>query len=189
MIEDVRLRLSPKDGADYELLARRASEELGLDRKDVHDVAVVRKSIDARQRRVMLNLMLRVAFGDDKSVDRNIREVELKTVGEDAPTVVVVGAGPAGLFAALKLLEYGIRPIVLERGKDVDRRAVDLAKISREGILNPDSNYCFGEGGAGAFQMANSLHGARSAEMWMMFCSYLCSLAPNGRFCATLTHT
>lgn len=151
MIEDVRLRLSPKDGADYELLARRASEELGLDRKDVHDVAVVRKSIDARQRRVMLNLTLRVAFGDDKSVDRNIREVELKTVGEDAPTVVVVGAGPAGLFAALKLLEYGIRPIVLERGKDVDRRAVDLAKISREGILNPDSNYCFGEGGAGAF--------------------------------------
>lgn len=151
MIEEIRVRMTPEEGADREYLIKTAAHRLGLDKKEIHDIAVVRKSIDARQKRVMLNLTLRVASGGDNSVDRKIREVQFKSVSESSHTVIIVGAGPAGLFAALKLLEYGIRPVVLERGKDVERRTIDLAKISREGILDADSNYCFGEGGAGAF--------------------------------------
>jgi uncharacterized FAD-dependent dehydrogenase len=109
---------------------------------------IVKRSIDARQRRVMINITLRLYLDEmPKEVFEHIDYNHLTSSRQ----VIVVGAGPAGLFAALRLIELNIKPIVLERGKDVDSRRKDMAAISRENIVNPDSNYCFGEGGAGAF--------------------------------------
>lgn len=151
MTTDVSLRVEPKTGAVAELLKARVSIETGIPEKEIGDIRVVRRSIDARRRNVMVNLTVRVAWGDDKEVKPLYEPVSFKPVGECAPVLVIVGAGPAGLFAALKAIRCGIRPIVLERGSDVDTRRVELAAISRTGEVDPESNYCFGEGGAGAY--------------------------------------
>ncbi|MDE6377579.1 MAG: NAD(P)/FAD-dependent oxidoreductase, partial [Duncaniella sp.] len=99
----------------------------------------------------MVNLGVKVWVGETPATDSLITPVTYRRVPQDAPQVIVVGAGPAGLFAALRLIELGVRPIVLERGKDVDARKRDMAAISRDNVVDPDSNYCFGEGGAGAY--------------------------------------
>lgn len=151
MITDVSLRADPKTGATTELLKARVSIETGVPEKEINDLRIVRRSIDARQRNVMVNLTVRIACGDDKKVKPLYEPVVFKPVGDDAPDIVIVGAGPAGLFAALKAIQYGMRPIVLERGSDVDSRRIELARISRTGVVDPESNYCFGEGGAGAY--------------------------------------
>ena len=138
-----------------ELLHKYVEKELGLSPKGgitrLKRVDIMKRSIDARQRRVMVNLTVtaHVDAIDEQAVAAH--PVEYKPVPDDAPQAVVVGAGPAGLFAALALIEHGIRPIMLERGKDVDSRRRDLAAISRQNVIDPDSNYCFGEGGAGAY--------------------------------------
>lgn len=150
MIQEVRLRTLPKTAAVKEDLLQKVAAELGIGASDINDIAIVKRSIDARQRCVMVNLTMRVALGDDTTAIPERRDVVFKDVANDPP-VIIVGAGPAGLFAALKCMELGLRPIVLERGKEVERRAVDLAAISRTGHLDPNSNYSFGEGGAGAF--------------------------------------
>ena len=134
-----------------ERLPAEAARELGIAPARVKRVDVLRRGIDARRRHVTVNLTLGVHV-DEVDLSATLYEPEaFPTLAADAPQAVVVGAGPAGLFAALRLIQLGIRPVVLERGKNVDDRRRDMARISREGIVDPDSNYCFGEGGAGAY--------------------------------------
>lgn len=151
MTEDINLRVSPKVAGTSRLLEKEIERALRKPMADINDYRIIKRSIDARKRNVLINLTVRVATGSDKDVKPIIREHSFVPVPKDAPVLVVVGAGPAGLFGALKAIESGIRPILLERGRDVDSRRVDIANISREGKINPVSNYCFGEGGAGAY--------------------------------------
>lgn len=149
MKHQLQLRLKPETAFDPLRLKIYVSTELDIDVNSITEVRVLRRSIDDRQRQVMVNLSVEVF--QDELPPAGFEPVEYRPVAADARQAVVVGAGPAGLFAALRLIERGVRPIVLERGKNVDDRKPDLARISREGIVDPDSNYCFGEGGAGAF--------------------------------------
>ena len=151
MQQDIEIRIKPEEAANPEALTRAAARKLGIKTGSINDVRVVRRSVDARKKPVSLNMRVRVATGGDMQVAPVARPIDFHPVAPDAPEAIIVGAGPAGLFAALRCIERGIRPIVLERGKDVDRRRLDIAAISREGIINPESNYCFGEGGAGTF--------------------------------------
>ncbi len=150
MIEELQLRLDPETAYTPLRLNATISDTLHIDINQIKSVKTIKRSIDARQRNVKINLSLRVYIDEFPESQSLITPIEYKPV-TDNRQVIVVGAGPAGLFAALRLIENGIKPIVLERGKDVDSRRIDMAKISRENIVNPDSNYCFGEGGAGAY--------------------------------------
>lgn len=150
MIHNLQLRVDPRTAATPLLLKARASSALDVDANAIRDIVVKKRSIDARQRRVMVNLTVDVYVGEDAPQSPLLNPVCYGDVST-APQAIVVGAGPAGLFAALRLIELGVRPIILERGKDVDARRVDMAQISRNNVVDPDSNYCFGEGGAGAF--------------------------------------
>ncbi len=152
MQERLDLRVDPRTAAEDLVLRMAVSTQLGIDVNRIKHIRITRRSIDARQRRVMVNLTVDVWIDEEPdSTGPEIHSPVYATLPSGAPEAVVVGAGPAGLFAALRLIELGIRPIVLERGKDVDSRRVDMARISRENVVDPDSNYCFGEGGAGAF--------------------------------------
>ncbi|MDE6503983.1 MAG: FAD-dependent monooxygenase [Muribaculaceae bacterium] len=144
------LRLSPETAFEPLRLNAYVSTALGVDINRIRQIDVVKRSIDARQRRVMVNLSIRVHLDEITPAD-DCTLPEMPVLEADAPQAIVVGAGPAGLFASLQLIREGIRPIMLERGKDVDSRRADMAAIAREGRVDPDSNYCFGEGGAGAF--------------------------------------
>lgn len=151
MIESTQLRLSPQEAADMAEVKRQAARSLGLKPERINDVRISRRSIDARKRDIAINLTVVVATGDDLTALPPLEPVAFGQLPDDAPQVVIVGAGPAGLFAALRAIEHGMRPILLERGRDVDTRRVDIARMSRSGKVDPDSNYCFGEGGAGTF--------------------------------------
>ena len=151
MIHDISLRVDPAVAANELRLQHTLSGQLNIDANRIKGITIVRRSIDARQRKVMINLGLKV-FVDEPLKDIPVPvDIEYRPLPSDAPVAIVVGAGPAGLFAALRLIEEGIKPVLLERGKDVDSRRVDLARISREQKVDPESNYCFGEGGAGAY--------------------------------------
>ena len=130
MIEDIQLRVTPETAGNPELL-RKAIQDNVRNKGSVHDYRIVRRSIDARKRQVMINLTVRVATGDDKEVKASYTPVTFRPVAPDAKTMVIIGAGPAGLFAALEALSHGIRPVVLERGEDVDSRRVALADRKR----------------------------------------------------------
>ena len=150
MLKELSLRVSPETAYEPEKLSSRVAKELNVDRNRVKRVDIMKRSIDARQRQVVINLVVRAHI--DK-IDEQVTDFEPIVYRDvkERRQVIVVGAGPAGLFAALQLIERGFRPIVLERGKDVDSRRKDMALISREQKVNPESNYCFGEGGAGAY--------------------------------------
>lgn len=151
MIKDVTLRIEPALAADKSSLLKAVAKAARVELSAINDFRIIRRSVDARKSPVMFNLNVRIATGSDKSVKPLEHPAKFRHVSPDAPVLVIVGAGPAGLFAALQALELGIRPLVLERGKDVDARRLDIAAISRNKTINPNSNYCFGEGGAGAY--------------------------------------
>lgn len=150
MKHQLNLRVSPREAASTLSLTAMASTLLGVDGNRISELRVARRSIDARQRRVMVNITADV-YIDETPEPLRRGSTQLPDVSSSPRQAIVVGAGPAGLFAALRLIELGVRPVILERGKDVDSRRRDLAAIAREGRVDPDSNYCFGEGGAGAF--------------------------------------
>ena len=149
MIQEIQLRVAPQVAADGELLRRQVAEEKGIDLQSLTAVRILRRSVDARQRNIYINLMVRL-YVDEEPADDAYRHTDYPCV-EGRPQVIVVGAGPGGLFAALRLIELGLRPVVLEGGKDVHERKKDLAAISRTQQVDGESNYCFGEGGAGAY--------------------------------------
>ncbi|MDD6281725.1 MAG: FAD-binding protein [Bacteroidales bacterium] len=150
--QSLQLRVSPETAYNSMRLSAEVSTRLGIDINRLKEVRIVRRSIDARQRRVMINLRLDLFIDEMPLPEESLAQpVEYKQLPADAPSAIVVGAGPAGLFAALRLIQEGVRPIVLERGKSVEERGKDMARIARENIVDPDSNYCFGEGGAGAY--------------------------------------
>lgn len=149
MVYEYDIRVVPQVAADERRLKEYLSREKGLDAKRINGVRILKRSIDARQQTVFVNLTLRVFFDEEPS-GPELLETNYHSV-EGRPQVIVVGAGPGGLFAALRLIELDLRPIVLERGKNVADRKRDIALISREAKVDPESNYSFGEGGAGAF--------------------------------------
>ena len=152
MVKELQVRVSPRTAAREVELQIYASSVLDVDVNRIQGVRITKRSIDARQRTVMVNLSLLVYIDEPMPAESPLRcHIQYPSVADAQHSAVVVGAGPGGLFAALRLIELGIRPIVLERGKNVVDRAADLARIAREGIVDPNSNYCFGEGGAGAY--------------------------------------
>lgn len=149
MIQEFQIRVLPEQAASEQAIRDFVAKDKGVKHRDITHVRVLKRSIDARQRQVFVNLKVRVYVNENPEDDAFVR-TEYRNV-EDCPQAVVVGAGPGGLFAALRLIELGVRPVVVERGKDVHSRRADIAKISREHMVDPESNYSFGEGGAGAF--------------------------------------
>lgn len=151
MIEELKLSVSPREAASLDSLRKIAAMQKNMEESGINDLKIVRRSIDARQKIIKMNLDLLIATGADSKIIPRFSPIEFRKLPEDAPRLVIVGAGPAGLFAALKAIELGIRPIVVERGAPVEERRKILADISRKGVVDPDTNYCFGEGGAGAY--------------------------------------
>ena len=149
MIEEYQLRVLPEVAANEQRLKEYLVQEKGLNVRDINATRILKRSIDARQRTIFVNLNVRV-YLNEMPKDNEYQPTIYKNV-EGKPQVIVVGAGPGGLFAALRLIELGLRPIIVERGKNVRDRKKDLAQISREHTVNPESNYSFGEGGAGAY--------------------------------------
>lgn len=149
MIQELQIRVLPEQAANEEGIKQYLEHEKGLEVRHINHIRILKRSIDARQRTIYVNLTIKV-YIDEEPADQPFTPIEYHDVS-DKPAAIVVGAGPGGLFAALRLIELGIRPIVLERGKNVHERRKDIAKISREHIVNPESNFSFGEGGAGAF--------------------------------------
>ena len=149
MTEEYQLRVLPQVAADGAELRKYIAEEKGIALRSLKGVRVLKRSIDARQRTIFVNLKVRV-YVNEEPQDDEYERVDYRDVS-DSQQVIVVGAGPGGLFAALRLIELGYRPVVIERGKDVHERKKDLANISRTQQVDTESNYCFGEGGAGAY--------------------------------------
>lgn len=150
MIKELQLRVAPEIAYEELRLLGYVSTQLRIDANSIKKVQILKRSIDARQRNIIINLTVKVYINEYPKSDLFVEPIKYQNV-EGKQQVIVVGAGPAGLFAALRLIELDLSPIILERGKDVDARRRDMARIARENIVDPDSNYCFGEGGAGAY--------------------------------------
>ena len=149
MINEYQIRVVPEVAAQEDRLKSWIADEQGVDVRTIYGLRILKRSIDARQRQIYVNLKVRVYVNEQPTDDEYVR-TEYPNV-EGRPQVIVVGAGPGGLFAALRLIELGLRPIVLERGKNVHERKKDLANITKTQKVDSESNYCFGEGGAGAY--------------------------------------
>ncbi|MFM9007993.1 MAG: NAD(P)/FAD-dependent oxidoreductase [Bacteroidota bacterium] len=149
MLQRIELVLPPEEAATGERFGKLIASRLGVSETEIRNFRLARRSIDARSRQVKIRLFFDVALGEDLPPlihsERIFRDVSI------SQPVLIAGAGPAGLFAALQLIELGYKPVLFERGKDVRSRRRDLALMNRQGVVDPDSNYCFGEGGAGTY--------------------------------------
>lgn len=150
MQKDISLKLLPSEAAEEAIIKKYVASAEGVKEATVNGFYVLKHSIDARSKQPWINLTLK-AFINEPFQQRELTPFHFKDVKKAVRTVIIIGAGPAGLFAALQLIENGIKPILLERGKDIRARRRDLAILNKEGEVNPDSNYCFGEGGAGTY--------------------------------------
>ena len=149
MINNLQIQVIPEVASTDKLLKSSIAKKLNIPEKDINHIEILKRSIDARQREIKINLKVEVYIREGfVKKEEDIPEYNDVTGKEE---VIIIGAGPAGLFAALKLIEKGLRPIILERGKDVRSRRRDLANLTKNHIVNEDSNYCFGEGGAGTY--------------------------------------
>ncbi len=148
MISEIEIVCLPQEREDELVLKKLASSKLKINLNRVFSLKILKRSIDARGKQVLYRLQIRV-YVDELPLAEDF-SVEYQDVSNKKP-VIIVGAGPAGLFAALRCIELGLKPIILERGKTVKERRRDLAVLNKEGIVNPESNYCFGEGGAGTY--------------------------------------
>ncbi len=149
MIKQVRINLNPAAAADMAVIRKISASMAGVAQDDISFLRIVKKSVDARKKNVRIDLTVEIFTGEDSEIP--VINPFLPTDVSKSREVIIVGAGPAGLFAALRLIELGIRPVIIERGRDVSSRKKDIARISREQVIDPDSNYCFGEGGAGTY--------------------------------------
>lgn len=148
MVKDVDIVVLPEQGNDLQYIQDAAAQKAGWNASDVRSSAVLKRSIDARGKKVKLQLRVRISA---EEMDPNpTHPFDFKNV-ENAPEVFILGFGPAGMFAAMELIQLGYRPVVFERGSDVRKRRRDLKAINRDHTVNPESNYCFGEGGAGTY--------------------------------------
>lgn len=150
MPKELQIQVTPEIASDVLLLKEHLAKLLHVKSTEIQHFSVLKRSIDARQKAIKFNLKIIIFLNGEKVIEEQITLPEYKDVS-NAQEVIVVGAGPAGLFAALQLIELGLKPIVIERGKEVRGRRRDLKAINRDGIVDEDSNYCFGEGGAGTY--------------------------------------
>ncbi len=150
MSKELQLQTSIEEAHDENLLKSQIAQLIRVSPEEIQKIIILKKSIDARQKIIKFNLKVKIYFVDEEFIQQPILLPEYPHVN-NAKEVIVVGAGPAGLFAALQLIECGLKPILIERGKDVRARRRDLKAINRDQIVNPESNYCFGEGGAGTY--------------------------------------
>ena len=150
MQQKISLKILPSEAANDAIVKELVAKTIGKEINTITGYHINKKSIDARGKTIWVNLTV-TAFINEPFFKRKLQLFQFKNVQQAKKKVIIIGAGPAGLFAALQLIELGIKPILLERGKDVRARRRDLAVLSRDGIINPDSNYCFGEGGAGTY--------------------------------------
>lgn len=146
----ISLKLLPHEAADPQIIKEMIAQSQSIAFPEIAGFTILKQSIDARGKQPFINLSLR-AYINEPFVDRELLTFDFQDVSKSKNSVIIIGAGPAGLFAALQLIEKGVKPVLLERGKDVRARRRDLATLNKEGIINPDSNYCFGEGGAGTY--------------------------------------
>ncbi len=150
MITPLELVISPSHIEDYSAQKRLAAELLGIVPERITSLRIKKRSIDARSKVAKFRLQTEIVYDEPPPIVKPISS-PYRSIPQNAKRVVIIGAGPAGMFAALRLIELGVKPVILERGKDVRARRYDLAAIQKRGIVNPDSNYCFGEGGAGTY--------------------------------------
>ena len=151
MQKTIALKLTPSEVASQPILLNAISQALAAPNSNILGFHILKQSIDARSRQqIWVNLSILVFINEAPS-QRFTTPIQFDILPLNAKEVIIIGAGPAGLFAALECIQLGLRPIILERGKDVRSRRRDLAKLNKEGLVNPESNYCFGEGGAGTY--------------------------------------
>ena len=150
MPQELLLQVTPEIAVNNQLIKEQVAKLICVAVADINHISILKRSIDARQKAIKFNLKVVIYFQEDDFVEQKIQLPEYKNVS-NSQEVIVVGAGPAGLFAALQLIELGLKPIVIERGKDVRGRRRDLKAINLDHMVNEDSNYCFGEGGAGTY--------------------------------------
>ncbi len=149
MVRQVHLDLNPEAATDEALVRKISASLAGIRQSEISSLRIIKRSVDARKKKIRVNLTVELFTGTDTAMPDIVPFIPVDV--SNRQEVIVVGAGPAGLFAALRLIEKGLRPVIIERGYDVSSRKRDIARISREQIVDPESNYCFGEGGAGTF--------------------------------------